>query len=47
VGTQFDPAVVEALLEVIEPAAGPVAVEAADSRPALPGAGMVIPSQAA
>jgi putative nucleotidyltransferase with HDIG domain len=47
VGTQFDPAVVEALLEVIEPASSTVAVELEDSRPALPGAGVVIPSQAA
>jgi putative nucleotidyltransferase with HDIG domain len=46
VGTQFDPAVVEALLEVIEPAS-PLPVGVQDSRPALPGAGVVIPSQAA
>ncbi|HEX4673255.1 MAG TPA: HD-GYP domain-containing protein [Solirubrobacteraceae bacterium] len=47
VGTQFDPAVVEALLEVIEPATKPIPVGVADSRPALPGASVVIPSQAA
>jgi putative nucleotidyltransferase with HDIG domain len=46
-GTQFDPAVVEALIKVIAPAAEPVPVRVDDSRPALPGAGVVIPSQAA
>jgi HD-GYP domain-containing protein (c-di-GMP phosphodiesterase class II) len=45
--TQFDPMVVEALLEVIEPAPGPVAVTFDDSRPALPSPGVVLPSQAA
>jgi putative nucleotidyltransferase with HDIG domain len=47
VGTQFDPAVVEALLEVIEPATKPVPVGVDNSRPALPSATVVIPSQAA
>jgi putative nucleotidyltransferase with HDIG domain len=46
-GTQFDPAVVEALLEVIEPVTGPAAVRVDDSQSALPSRGVVIPSQAA
>ncbi|HET7047172.1 MAG TPA: HD-GYP domain-containing protein [Solirubrobacteraceae bacterium] len=46
-GTQFDPTVVDALLRVIEPVGSPVPVRIDDSRPALPGAGVVIPSQAA
>jgi HD-GYP domain-containing protein (c-di-GMP phosphodiesterase class II) len=41
--TQFDPTVVEALLNVIEPA--PVRVD--ESRPALPTPGVAVPSQAA
>jgi putative nucleotidyltransferase with HDIG domain len=47
VGSQFDPTVVEALLEVVEPAAGSIPVGVDDSRPALPGPGVVVPSQAA
>jgi putative nucleotidyltransferase with HDIG domain len=47
VGTQFDPSVVDALLEVIEPATGPTPVGVDDSRPALPNGTVVIPSQAA
>jgi HD-GYP domain-containing protein (c-di-GMP phosphodiesterase class II) len=47
VGTQFDPAVVEALLEVIEPATKPIPVAVDDSGPALPSATVVIPSRAA
>jgi putative nucleotidyltransferase with HDIG domain len=46
-GTQFDPMVVEALIKVIEPATASVPIRVDDSRPALPGAGVVIPSQAA
>ena len=46
-GTQFDPMVVEALIKVIEPATASVPIRFDDSRPALPGAGIVIPSQAA
>ena len=45
--TQFDPMVVEALIKVIEPATASVPIRVDDSRPALPGAGVVIPSQAA
>jgi putative nucleotidyltransferase with HDIG domain len=47
-GTQFDPMVVEALIKVIiAPATASVPIRVDDSRPALPGAGVVIPSQAA
>jgi putative nucleotidyltransferase with HDIG domain len=46
-GTQFDPMVVEALIKVIEPATASVPIRVDDSRPALPGAAVVIPSQAA
>jgi len=46
-GTQFDPTVVEALVKVVEPAAASVPIRVDDSRPALPGAGVVMPSQAA
>ena len=46
-GTQFDPMVVEALVKVITPAAASVPIRVDDSRPALPGAGVVMPSQAA
>jgi putative nucleotidyltransferase with HDIG domain len=46
-GTQFDPTVVESLLEVIEPAERPVTVRADPPRPALPTAGVVMPPQPA
>jgi putative nucleotidyltransferase with HDIG domain len=48
-GTQFDPTVVNALVAVIEPAAGATPVVLDDSRPVLPrpSPGVVVPSQAA
>jgi putative nucleotidyltransferase with HDIG domain len=46
-GTQFDPMVVEALVKIMEPAAASVPIRVDDSRPALPGAGVAMPSQAA
>jgi putative nucleotidyltransferase with HDIG domain len=46
-GTQFDPMVVEALVKVITPVAASVPIRVDDSRPALPGAGVAMPSQAA
>jgi hypothetical protein len=46
-GTQFDPDVVEALTEVIEPAAESVPIRVDDNVPALPSPSIVVPYQAA